>query len=124
MLGIVARHTCGLLGSHFRHVLHQGRLGDPLLDLTDSCHVFIEFTAIGAADLAGESLRVVRDEVENALAVFLPALASGFRFPVAAIREETLEDQLGIDFLRDRLGFRLPCNVGRVGTAVAGIAAA
>jgi hypothetical protein len=74
-----------------------------------SIQVFVQFAFVGGADLAAELVGAVLDSVKNTEVA-----------KVAAILEEAVEGERGIDFVGDgRIG-ALPGDVGTVGVGVIG----
>ena len=95
--------------------------GDSLFDFPNTGEVLVELGLVIAAESFLQSLGVGGDQVENALANSIASLAD---LCVFFGSEQPAEDRSGIDLFGDRRRGGLPGDVGRVGTAVAGIAVA
>ncbi len=106
----------GLAGDGF------GQL-DAAFEFANASEVIVELALVVGTELAVEAIGVVEHEIENALALGLAAAASFGRFR-AARAEEALEYLARIDFFDDRRVIGFPGDIRRIGTTIAGIAAA
>src|SRR5579883_3422890 len=99
------------------------RRGDPQLDLPDRAEILIDLAAVVPAQAIAELPGVLQDEIEHAPLVPLLLEPLGRRVAAGSRTEQAVEDQPGVDLLGHRHAGRLPGDVGRVGAAIARIAA-
>jgi hypothetical protein len=76
---------------------------DALLDFADAGQILIQFLPVAAIEFLLQSIRIVHDEIEDGMLLFLPALKIAHAFLACPYAEKALENKPGIRLGSQRL---------------------